>query len=39
MTDEMLALARRNAPKAGVTNVEFRKGQIEQLPLPDGAWT
>lgn len=35
MTDDMLALARRNAAKAGVTNVEFRKGNIESLPLPD----
>jgi arsenite methyltransferase len=35
MTDEMLALARRNADKAGATNVEFRKGHIEAIPLPD----
>ena len=35
MTDDMLALARRNAAKAGVTNVEFRKGHIEAIPLPD----
>jgi arsenite methyltransferase len=35
MTDDMLALARRNAEKAGVANVEFRKGNIEALPLPD----
>jgi len=35
MTDEMLALARRNAAKAGATNVEFRKGHIEDIPLPD----
>ena len=34
MTDEMLALAQRNAAEAGVTNVEFLKGQIEALPLP-----
>ncbi len=34
MTDEMLALARRNADDAGATNVEFLKGQIEALPLP-----
>lgn len=37
MTDDMLALARRNAVKAGVTNVEFRKGNIEALPLPDAS--
>jgi ubiquinone/menaquinone biosynthesis C-methylase UbiE len=37
MTDEMLALARRNAADAGVTNVEFRKGYIEQIPLPDAS--
>jgi len=35
MTDEMLDLARRNAAEAGATNVEFLKGQIESLPLPD----
>ena len=35
MTDEMLELARRNAAEAGVTNVEFRKGTIEQVPLAD----
>ena len=34
MTDEMLALARANQHKAGVTNVEFLKGQIEAIPLP-----
>ena len=34
MTDDMLALARANAAKAGATNVEFRKGEIEALPLP-----
>src|SRR6266542_3294305 len=34
MTDEMLALARRNAAEAGTTNVEFLKGHIEQIPLP-----
>jgi SAM-dependent methyltransferase len=34
MTDEMLALARRNAAEAGTTNVEFLKGRIEQIPLP-----
>ena len=37
MTDEMLDLARRNAAKAGVPNVEFVKGTIEDIPLPDGA--
>ena len=37
MTDEMLALARANAVRAGVTNVEFHRGQIESLPLPDAA--
>ena len=36
MTDEMLDLARTNAAKAGATNVEFRKGIIEELPLPGG---
>lgn len=36
MTDEMLALARENQRKAGVTNVEFLKGEIEDIPLPDG---
>ena len=35
MTDEMLALARRNAAEAGATNVEFLKGEIENVPLPD----
>jgi arsenite methyltransferase len=35
MTDEMLALARENACKAGVGNVEFLKGEIESIPLPD----
>lgn len=35
MTDEMLELARTNAAEAGVTNVEFIKGYIEQIPLPD----
>ncbi len=34
MTDEMLALARENQRKAGVTNVEFLKGEIENIPLP-----
>ena len=35
MTDEMLALARENQRRAGATNVEFLKGQIEEIPLPD----
>src|SRR5688500_18609070 len=35
MTDEMLALARENQRRAGVTNVEFLKGEIENIPLPD----
>ncbi len=35
MTDEMLELARRNAAEAGVTNVEFVKGEMEAMPLPD----
>jgi SAM-dependent methyltransferase len=34
MTEEMLALARKNAAEAGVTNVHFLKGVIEQIPLP-----
>ncbi len=34
MTDEMLALAQRNAAEVGATNVEFLKGQIEAIPLP-----
>ena len=37
MTDEMLALARANQQKAGATNVEFLKGEIEQIPLPDNS--
>jgi arsenite methyltransferase len=37
MTDEMLALARRNAEAAGATNVEFLKGEIENIPLPDSS--
>src|SRR2546429_8568530 len=37
MTDEMLALARENQRKAGVGNVEFLKGEIESIPLPDGS--
>lgn len=36
MTDEMLALARANAAQAGAVNVEFLKGQIEEIPLPAG---
>ena len=35
MTDDMLVLARANQQKAGATNVEFLKGEIEQIPLPD----
>ncbi len=35
MTDDMLELARRNVAQAGVTNVEFLKGRIEEIPLPD----
>jgi arsenite methyltransferase len=37
MTDEMLELARRNAAEAGAENVEFLKGYIEELPLPDAS--
>jgi arsenite methyltransferase len=37
MTDEMLALARENQKKAGVENVEFLKGEIENVPLPDNS--
>ena len=37
MTDEMLALARANQKKAGVENVEFLKGEIENIPLPDNS--
>jgi arsenite methyltransferase len=37
MTDEMLALARENQKKAGATNVEFLKGTIESIPLPDNS--
>src|SRR5215471_6201371 len=37
MTDEMLALARENQRKAGVENVEFLKGEIENIPLPDNS--
>src|SRR5438067_8715552 len=37
MTDEMLALARENQRKAGVENVEFLRGEIESIPLPDNS--
>ena len=37
MTDDMLALARENQRKAGVQNVEFLKGEIEVIPLPEAA--
>jgi len=37
MTDEMLALARSNQARSGVTNVEFLKGDIEHIPLPDAS--
>lgn len=37
MTDDMLALARENQRKAGVENVEFLKGEIEHIPLPDNS--
>jgi SAM-dependent methyltransferase len=37
MTDEMLDLARANAAQAGVSNVEFVKGYLEDMPLPDGS--
>ncbi len=37
MTDEMLALARENQRKAGIRNVEFLKGEMEQIPLPDNS--
>jgi arsenite methyltransferase len=37
MTDEMLALAQQNAREAGVTNVHFLKGLIEEIPLPAGS--
>jgi arsenite methyltransferase len=37
MTDEMLALARRNAVEAGAPNVEFLKGEMESIPLPDAS--
>jgi len=37
MTPEMIKLARRNAKRAGATNVEFNYGEIEDIPLPDGS--
>ena len=37
MTDDMLALARRNAAETGIPNIEFLKGQIESIPLPDNS--
>lgn len=37
MTDDMLALARENQKQAGVTNVDFLKGEIENIPLPDNS--
>jgi ubiquinone/menaquinone biosynthesis C-methylase UbiE len=37
MTDDMLALARENQKRAGVENVEFLKGEIEHIPLPDNS--
>jgi arsenite methyltransferase len=37
MTDEMLALARENQARSGLTNVEFLKGEIEAIPLPDNS--
>ncbi len=37
MTDEMLALARENKRRAGLANVEFLKGEIEHIPLPDNS--
>ena len=37
MTDEMLALARENQRKSGLTNVEFLRGEIEAIPLPDNS--
>jgi ubiquinone/menaquinone biosynthesis C-methylase UbiE len=37
MTDEMLALARENQAKSGLTNVEFLRGEIEHIPLPDNS--
>jgi arsenite methyltransferase len=37
MTDDMLALARENQKKSGIENVEFLKGEIEHIPLPDNS--
>lgn len=37
MTDDMLSLARANQSKLGITNVEFVKGEMEQMPLPDAS--
>lgn len=37
MTDEMLALAEKNKAESGITNVEFLKGEIENIPLPDAS--
>ena len=37
MTDEMLALANQNKQKSGLDNVEFLKGEIENIPLPDNS--
>ena len=37
MTDDMLALARQNQQKSGLTNVEFLRGEIEHIPLPDNS--
>ena len=37
MTDEMLALARENRARSGFKNVEFLKGEIEHIPLPDNS--
>jgi len=37
MTDEMLSLANKNKAKMGIENVEFMKGEIESIPMPDGA--
>src|SRR6185437_12434191 len=37
MTDEMLALANENKRKSGIENVEFLKGEIEKIPLPDNS--